>query len=242
MRRLSQNQHPLLRLERGDRVILSSRVIPGNEREVYTMQDDLLRLGVTLHTRHTEPLVHTSGHAARSEQQRMLELVRPRCFLPVHGALHHLLAHAELARSGGVAETAVVENGTPVVCDGHALAQEAPVVHGKVAIAKGGEPASEATLKARAELGRCGIVTVALALDATGRSVAEPRVSVRGVPAIDETATFRSLEREAARALEVYREGRGLERAEFVRRAVRRKAEELSGTRPVVEVLTNEIF
>jgi ribonuclease J len=82
LRRLSLGQHPALRLEAGDSVLLSSRVIPGNERGVFEMQNDLLRLGVTLHTRVTAPGIHTSGHAARKEQRRMLELVRPRCFLP----------------------------------------------------------------------------------------------------------------------------------------------------------------
>ena len=87
MRRLSLGQHPAFRLERGDTVILSSRVIPGNERPVFEMQNDLLRHGVLLKNRISDPGVHTSGHAGRSEQRRMLELVRPRCFLLVHGTL-----------------------------------------------------------------------------------------------------------------------------------------------------------
>ena len=91
MRRLALGQHPAFKLEVGDSVILSSRVIPGNERGVSTMQNDLLRLGVTLHTQKSDPGVHTSGHAARPELERMIELLRPRCFLPCTAA-HNLRA------------------------------------------------------------------------------------------------------------------------------------------------------
>jgi ribonuclease J len=239
LRRLASDEHPVFRLRRGDTVILSSRIIPGNERPVFTMQNDLLRLGVTLHTRFSDPGVHTSGHAGRSEQRRMLELVRPRCFLPVHGTLHHLLRHAELAREVGVAETIVVEDGTPVVCDGARLRSESPVTHGPISVAIGGEPASDDTLRERAELGRNGVVMVALARDGQGRGVS-PSVRARGVPALD-GGGLRSLEREAARALESYREGRGLTLDELVRRVVRRKVEDLTGARPVVEVLVNDV-
>jgi ribonuclease J len=240
MRRLSLGQHPAFELRRGDTVILSSRAIPGNERSVSEMQNDLLRHGVALKNRVTDPGVHTSGHAAQSEQLRMLELVRPRCFLPVHGTLAHLMRHARLAEELGVSAVRVVENGTPVLCDGGSLATEARVQQGRIAVALGGEPLDEATLKERAELARSGIVVVSLTLDRDRQSAAPPRVVSRGVPALT-TAALRSLEREAARALEVFREGRGLMLDEFVRRAVRRKAEELSGTRALVDVLVADV-
>jgi ribonuclease J len=240
MRRLSLGQHPLFRLESGDTVILSSRVIPGNERPVFAMQNDLVRQGVLLKNRITDPGVHTSGHAARAEQRRMLELVRPRCFLPVHGTLQHLRSHASLAEEMGVSQVKVVEDGVPVLCDGGSLETEAQVRHGKIPVAVGGEPLSEATLKERADLARSGVVVVALVLDRELRSVAPPRVAARGVPALT-TPALRILEREVARSLESYREGRGLTLDEFVRRSVRRKVEEISGTRAVIEVLLSSV-
>ena len=240
LRRLSIGQHPLLKLERGDTVLLSSRVIPGNERQVFEMQNDLLRLGVTLHTRVTAPGIHTSGHAAQKEQRRMLELVRPRCFLPVHGTLGHLQRHAELAREFGVREVEVVEDGIPIVCDGGTLATEARVQHGRIAVSLGGEELDDAILKERADLGRSGVVVVALTLARDGRGVAPPRVVARGVPAVTATQV-RVLEREIARSLESYREGRGLTLEDFVKRSARRKIDEFSGTRPLVEVLTSVV-
>ena len=134
----------------------------------------------------------------------------------------------------------VVEDGVPVLCDGGTLATETRVRHGRVAVALGGEPLTEETLKERADLGRNGVVVVALTVDRQSRGVAPPRVFVQGVPAVTD-AVVRSLEREVARALEAYREGRGLSLEDFARRSVRRKVEDVSGTRPVVEVLASVV-
>jgi ribonuclease J len=236
MRRLADGVHPLLTLQEGDTVILSSRVIPGNDRPVIAMINAMHRHGLTVHSRITVPGVHTSGHAGRSEQTRMLELARPRCFMPVHGTLHHLLRHAELGRSLGVAETVVIENGSVVGFDGQHASKIDQVHSGRVPIAMGGEALSSENLQRRQELGRIGIATVALALD--GRKLlGPPVVSTRGIPAVDgDEPALRSLALEAARAVEQFREGRGLVLQEHVRRTVRRKLEDLSGTRPVVEV------
>jgi ribonuclease J len=236
MRRLADGVHPLLSLEQGDTVILSSRVIPGNDRPVIAMINAMHRRGLTVHTRITEPGVHTSGHAGRSEQRRMLELTRPRCFMPVHGTLHHLLRHAELGRSLGVSQTVVVENGAVVGFDGQSANKIDSVRSGRVPIAIGGEVLSGENLQRRQELARLGIATVALALD--GRKLlGPPVVATRGIPNVDgDAAALRSLALEVARAVEQFREGRGLELGEHVRRSVRRKIEDLSGTRPVVEV------
>jgi ribonuclease J len=202
------------------------------------MMNDLLRLGVHVHSRVTHPDVHTSGHPGRTELERMIALVRPRCFLPVHGTLHHLLRHQALAQGLGVETSAVVENGTPVVCDGRTLVKETPVPHGKVMVARGGEPLSDEALRGRAELGRSGIVVVLLAFDARGNGPATARVVARGVPVVsDGEGALRGLEQEAVRAATAFRDGRGIALEEFVRRAVRRAVEDLSGTRPVVEVV-----
>jgi ribonuclease J len=242
LKRLSLGQHPRLVLGEGDTVIFSSRIIPGNDRPVFAMMNDLLRAGITLKTRFSDPGVHTSGHAGRSEQTRMIELCRPRCFLPVHGTLHHLLRHEELARDLGVDETTVVENGTPVVCDGQKLWKDERVTHGRVAIAVGGEALSSETHQRRLELGRMGIAYVSLAIDRNDKLAAAPAVRTRGVPLVDnDTAALRAVAKEISRAFETFRGGRGTGLAEFVRRAARRKLEDLSGTRPIVEVETLEL-
>lgn len=242
LRRLSLGTHQALALEAGDTVILSSRAIPGNERPVNAMINDLLRAGVHVHSRVTDPAVHTSGHAGQSEQSRMIELVRPRCFVPLHGTLHHLLRHEKLAHGLGFTNSVVVENGTPFVCDGSSLRREAQVQHGKVAIAMGGEPMSEATLQSRGDLARAGVAVLSLVLDRYGALAAAPGVLTRGVPAVDDDpAALRAIAAEVTRAANSFREGRALGFDEFVKRVARRKLEALSGSRPVIELSVIEV-
>jgi ribonuclease J len=156
--------------------------------------------------------------------------------MPVHGTLHHLLRHAELGRSLGVAEALVVENGSVVAFDGQHLSKVDEVPHGRVPIAIGGEALSQENLHRRQELARSGVAMVALALSGR-RLLGPPVVTTRGIPCVDgDDHALRSVALEAARAVEQFREGRGLELPEHVRRTVRRKLEDLSGTRPVVEV------
>ncbi len=236
--RLGADTHNHLAIEAGDTVILSARIIPGNERVVYTLMSTLLRKGAVLHTRVTEPGVHTSGHAVREEQQRMLELLRPRAFVPVHGSLHHLFRHAELARSLGVEPVVTVENGTPFCIEDGQLSPEAPVRHGRVPIACGGEPIDPETLCRRAELGRTGVVAIALTVDAQGRILTDPTVSAYGVPSVDgDGAALRQVTREVVHACS--RSRRRSDESMLtheIRRAARRRLFDLCGCRPVVQV------
>ncbi len=239
MRRLAAGTHRDLAIQPGDTVILSSRIIPGNDRPVFDMMADLLRTGARLHSRITDPLVHTSGHATRAEQKRMLELVRPRCFVPVHGTLHHLMRHAELATEHGVEHAFVVENGETAVLEHGKLRRGDDVPAGIVNVAQGGEPLEPDTLRRRAEMGRSGLVTVAAVLDTTGHVVAGPSVTLRGIPGVDGDGwAERAVAGDVARALErmVGRRSPGTDRAEEVRRAARRRLEEIAGARPVIEV------
>lgn len=237
MRRLASQTHQHLRLEPGDTVIHSARVIPGNERLVHEMFCDLLRQGVQLHTRHTHPGVHTSGHAGRSEQAQMIEWLKPRAFVPVHGTLHHLRQHAALARSLGVSETLVVENGTPVAVDAGGIRRDTAVAHGKVNIAYGGEVLEPETGKRRTDLGRYGVVVVSLVVSAGNRCVLGPKVEARGVPNLDQQpGACRTIEREI-RACLADLGARSLEAVEAeVRRAARRSVLESTGLRPVLVV------
>ena len=111
--RLATERHPALRLEAGDTVIFSARVIPGNELAVGRLQNQLLRRGIDVLT-HRDGLVHVSGHPARAELERMYALVRPRVAVPVHGELRHLREHAKVATACGVNEVVVGENGSIV--------------------------------------------------------------------------------------------------------------------------------
>jgi ribonuclease J len=237
MARLAAGTHPDLAIEPEDSVIFSSRTIPGNERLVFEMVANAMRRNARVHTRVTDPDVHTSGHATRSEQAKMLDLIRPRCFLPVHGTLHHLRRHAELAMAHGVSEVKVVENGTSVLFDGRSLEVEGSVPAGRIAVGFGGVEVSPNVLHERAELARTGVAMVALVLDSGRNLVHPPSVSTQGVAGVDDGA-LRATAVEVARVVETARKRRlsNDALAEEVRRAVRKRLLELGGTRPVVVV------
>src|SRR5437867_4661031 len=103
--RLALGEHPTVKLEKGDLVILSSRSIPGNERDVANLVDHLVRRGCRVLSTLGEDsgeLIHTTGHACQGEQRMMIDLVRPRSFVPVHGEFRMLAAHARTAETAGV--------------------------------------------------------------------------------------------------------------------------------------------
>jgi ribonuclease J len=239
--RLAAGTHPLMRLDAGDVVVLSSRIIPGNDRAVFDMMGDFLRLGVDLKTWFTDRGVHASGHAHREEQVRMIELCRPRSFLPVHGTLHHLTRHAALAREVGVENVLVAENGEVIELGAEAkLAKAARVTVGKVATFGGDELADE-VIRERAQIARSGVAFLSLVLDKRGAVVAPPRVVQRGVVDQEEGAA----EVLRAAALAVVRAVNDCDPrtrssdddvCEIARLVLRRTIENKTGRKPVVVV------
>jgi ribonuclease J len=109
--KIARGDHPEVRIERGDTVVFSSRVIPGHELAVANLEDELARLGARLVTPREAPGIHASGHAKQDELSTLIDAVAPRGFLPIHGNYRMLLAHAALAEAHG-AKALVVENGT----------------------------------------------------------------------------------------------------------------------------------
>ncbi len=113
MARIADNEHPDISLAKGDTVIFSSRTIPGNEKAVGDIQNNLVRMGVELIT-DSDALVHVTGHPRRDELRQLYSWVRPRIAIPMHGEARHLTAHAALARELGVPEVQVAYNGEMV--------------------------------------------------------------------------------------------------------------------------------
>ncbi len=109
--RISENQHPHVKLGKGDTIIFSSRTIPGNERLVGQIQNRLVELGCDLVVDGGTDLVHVTGHPRRDELREMYSLIRPKAVIPMHGEARHLRANAELARQGGAVDVKIVRNG-----------------------------------------------------------------------------------------------------------------------------------
>lgn len=232
--KLSRGAHPHFSLVRGDAVVFSSRVIPGNDPEVYSLMSDLVRLGITLHTRATDRALHVSGHAYRGEQRRMLELVRPRSFIPLHGTRVHLERHAALAREAGVADTCVLENGNTAWLGPVGLERGEDVPSGRVRVFAKRE-ISASTLDARRALAECGVLVCALSVDPQGRLLRGPRLEERGVTSDDERAhLFTDVSEEIVHALADLGPPLTDERiAEATRLAIRRAVARRVGRRPV---------
>ena len=178
--RLAHDEHQALDLLAGDTVILSSRVIPGHEPEVYALMGDLLRKGVNLRSWISDRGVHVSGHAHSAEQRRMIELVRPKSFVPVHGTLHHLHRHAELARGCGVGEVTILEDGDVGVLGEHGLRKDGRVKTGRVHI-WAGRALPPSVLKDRLAIAQGGVAMVVVPVDARGGLAGEVAIDSRGV-------------------------------------------------------------
>jgi ribonuclease J len=232
--RLSARTHSALSLVPGDTVIFSSRIIPGNDQPVFAMMADFLRQGITVKSWITDPTVHTSGHAHRDEQKKMIELIRPRAFIPVHGTRHHLERHAEVARELGVPEVLVIENGDVAEVDRDALRNGGRVTAGRVATWQG-LPIADAVLKERRSLARAGALSISLAVDAKGRLASPPSVIARGVLKGEENpSTLRFLAVEIAKALDNGAAGRDdTTLGELARLAARRAIETKTGKKPI---------
>lgn len=238
--RIAAGAHPHVALEGGDTLVFSSRTIPGNERAVSRLQDRFERMGVEIVTS-KDAFVHVSGHPGRDELRRMYEWIRPNAAVPVHGELHHLRAHARLARDCGIGTVAEIEDGVllRIMKDGVERLGEIRV--GRLGL-DGGRlvPLDSEHVRARRRLSEQGVVTASLVLNGRGRSLAEPRVSSRGIVAEDEVEDLSS--ELAGRGIRALERLNGMQRRDdgtvedAVRTAMRRHVRANYGRRPLVEV------
>jgi ribonuclease J len=189
LRRMAHNDHPAVKLKAGDTVVFSATPVPGNERAVNETIDRLFHIGCDVVTAREAP-VHASGHGYREELKLMLNLVRPRYVLPVHGDFKRIRLHKQLAESVGVPSDHIFqgENGLPLEID-EAGARFAGREQAGMIFVDGvdiGDPADVA-LRDRKMLSADGIVVVvATVSEQDGTSVAAPELIFRGVPFLDE--------------------------------------------------------
>jgi len=183
--RMSVGEHRQVSIERGDTVVISARTIPGNERAVAHMIDNLYRHGAEVIS-HEQPDVHVSGHACQEELKLMLSVTRPRFFIPMHGTLRHLIHHGRLAEQMGVPQGAVITNGQVAVIENDSLrVLEERVPHGKVFIDNEAEEVPEVVVRDRQHLAEDGFVIVVVAVDSNGRLVRDPEIITRGLVHVD---------------------------------------------------------
>jgi ribonuclease J len=189
--RIALNEHKAIELQKGDTVVLSARTIPGNERAVIHVIDHLFRRGADVIYDEIDQ-IHVSGHGAKEELRTMLNLTRPKFFIPMHGNLRHLVRHAGLAEETGVAKDriVVVTNGEIAEIDGErAWVAEERAPAGKVFIDTQFEEISDVVVRDRQHLAEDGFVIVVAALDMnSGRLAREPEIITRGLIHVDASA------------------------------------------------------
>lgn len=191
--RIAMDDHKQIKLEKGDTVILSSRVIPGNERTISELVNHLYRRGAQVfHERVSE--VHVSGHASQEELKLMLNTVRPRFFIPIHGEYRMLVKHIELARKVGIPEERCIlaTNGDVVSFYSETGAIVEKIESGRVFVdGKGVGDVGTIVLKDRKHLSEDGMVVVIIGINqSSGAVIYGPDIVSRGFVFEDESQDY----------------------------------------------------
>jgi ribonuclease J len=183
LQRMAFAEHREIRIKAGDTVLLSSSAIPGNERSVNAMINNLCREGANV-LFDKKMQVHVSGHGYQEEMLQMLELIRPQYFTPIHGDYHMLVAHTELAEKSGVAKSNIniIEDGDVLEVVGGKVKKTAEKVFvGSVMVdGLGVGDVKEIVLRDRQTMAKEGVVMVVVTVDRRGRLVSSPDIISRG--------------------------------------------------------------
>ncbi len=244
--KLARDDHHKGSLTAGDRVVFSSRVIPGNGKAIIDIQNALIDQGIEIIT-DRDALVHVSGHPRRNELKQMYKWVKPEIAVPVHGEAAHLTAHAKLAADAGIKDVARVRDG-----DMLRLAPGPSEIIDQVPFGRfykdgrilGNE--DEVGVMKRRGLSFAGYVAVSLIMNKHGDLLADPDIEIHGLPEMaDEEDTMEDCLYDAALgAFEGFPRGRrkNLEKVqEAVRRAVRAEARQIWGKKPVTTVFVARV-
>src|SRR5690242_20188410 len=187
--RAAVDNHKHAKIEKGDTVVLSSRIIPGNEKTIYRMIDHLFRRAAhVIYEDGSSPPVHVSGHASQEELKLIINLVKPKYFIPVHGEYRQLKLHAEMAGAmrGSVGSVILIESGDILEFDELGARKAGRVNVGRVCIDSGSrtDVVEDLVIKDRRHLSEDGIVLPIIAINKlTGRVETSPEIVTRGIAA-----------------------------------------------------------
>ncbi|HUS93766.1 MAG TPA: ribonuclease J [Patescibacteria group bacterium] len=186
--RLATGRHASLNIEKGDTVVLSAHPIPGNEEMIYRIINRLLQRGAEVYHEGVAN-VHVSGHASREEMKLLINLVKPKFFVPVHGEIRHLQAHGKLAQEMGIPEEriAVVENGTILEIDEQSLTIGPRIPGGYIFVdGSGVGDVGPAVMRDRERLANSGFFITVVSLNEHGQVIGKPEIISRGFVYLEE--------------------------------------------------------
>ena len=190
--RAAVNNHKFAHIDAGDTVVLSSRVIPGNEKSIYRMIDHLERRDAkVIHDDGTQGLIHVSGHGSQEELRLMINLLQPKFFVPIHGDYRHLKRHAELAGGMGIVEKVILlEDGEILDLDKTTAVKNGKITVGRVCIDAGGsiDVVEDIVIRDRQHISEGGIVLPIITINKrTGKVENAPEIVMRGFAVDDPT-------------------------------------------------------
>jgi ribonuclease J len=183
--RIAVDNHRFVSVDENDSVILSARIIPGNEKAIFRMLDHMFRRRALVYYDNSGGTIHVSGHGSQEEQKLVLQLVKPKYFIPVHGEYRHLFRHAALAHQLGCVsgEIILLEDGKTLEFTEDGAHRRDPVTAGRVCVDSGSlEEIEEVVIRDRKHLSEDGVVVPIIAIDKhTGRMESQPEIVTRGM-------------------------------------------------------------
>jgi ribonuclease J len=243
--RAAVDNHKHAHIDAGDTVILSSRIIPGNEKSIFRVIDHLYRRDANVVCDDgSSGLIHVSGHGAQEEQRLLINLVRPKFFIPVHGDYRNLQKHARVAMETGAVEHAmVIEDGDVLELDKDNARKKDKVTAGRVLIDSGSsiDVVEDLVIKDRRILSEDGIVLALLAINKRTGKVEQPEVVMRGFGGADITEQAREVVLKTLDSLNIEQKSDYGMVKEKVRAELKRLIQKTTGRRPMIMPVILEI-
>ena len=244
--RAAVDNHKHVHIESGDTVLLSSRVIPGNEKSIFRVIDHLYRRDANvIYDNGSNGLIHVSGHGSQEEMRLLINLVRPKYFIPVHGNYGNLRSHAQIAMETGAVEHAIVtEDGDVLELDKKDARKKDKVTTGRVLIDSGSsiDVVEELVLRDRRILSEDGVVLAVLAINKrTGKVQQQPEVIMRGFGGADITEQAREMVLKTLDGLSTEQKSDYGMVKEKVRAELKRLIQKTTGRRPMIMPVILEI-
>jgi len=244
--RAAVDNHKHAHIDAGDTVVLSSRIIPGNEKSIFRVIDHLYRREANvIYDNGSNGLIHVSGHGSQEEQRLLINLLRPKFFIPVHGNYGNLRKHAQIAMDTGAVEHAIViEDGDVLELDKKDARKKDKVTTGRVLIDSGSntDVVEDMVLRDRRILSEDGVVLAVLAINKrTGKVEQSPEVVMRGFGGADITEQARELVLKTLDGLTTEQKADYGMVKEKVRAELKRLIQKTTGRRPMIMPVILEI-
>ena len=240
MMRISNYTHPDVFIEKGDAVIFSSKIIPGNEKKLYKLHNQLVKDGIEVISEESE-FIHVSGHPNREDLKDMYDWVKPKCIIPVHGEHRHMIEHIAFAKEMQVPYPVKVENGDIVkLAPGKypEVYDKAPsgrlYLDGNVSVEENSQ-----SIKDRKNLGSNGYLEITILITPKGNIHNNPIINFRGLPIYETDEFIYLLEEEIEKTAKTFNMGNKSQRHNLIdalKIAARKFTKEKTGKRPFTNI------